>query len=178
MCFSAAPGRRVFPLSGLQSNIPGLDQTVDQLLRRNMRQFQVRKNGHANGARLIGVGGEGDYALAAIRPGLLRVRMQRVQALTLVACPSISTVVFWMFGRKTRLVRFFEKLTLLPKDSVFPQMSHLPATVALLLLAGFHIRFQVTARLGTVSRTQSPRVTDLPGIIQLTHPETLRTLAV
>jgi hypothetical protein len=57
--------------------------------------------------------------------------MQRVQALIDTARPLRITVVFWMFGRNMRFVRFLEKLTLCPNATFFPHTSHTPAMVVL-----------------------------------------------
>jgi len=63
------------------------------------------------------------------------VRMQRVQADTRVGWFLISRTAFWMFGRHMRFVFRFEWLTLWPKLTVLPQISHRPFTVSPLELS-------------------------------------------
>lgn len=52
------------------------------------------------------------------------VRIQRVQILSCRSLPLSTTVIFWMFGRHIRLVRFFAWLTLWPNEGILPQTSH------------------------------------------------------
>ena len=64
-----------------------------------------------------------------MRPGLARVRMQRVQAFTFLGWLLTIIVVVWMFGRNSRLVDFFEKLTFRPNCTVLPHISHMAIAV-------------------------------------------------
>jgi hypothetical protein len=68
-------------------------------------------------------GGEKDQALAEW------VRRQRVHTRALTTLPPISTLPICRFGRKRRLVRTLEWLTLCPYCGVLPQMLHFCAMV-------------------------------------------------
>jgi hypothetical protein len=57
--------------------------------------------------------------------------MQRVQMFKRFISPLITMCFLCTFGRKSRFVRRFEKLTLCPNDFVLPQTSHCPATEGL-----------------------------------------------
>ena len=53
--------------------------------------------------------------------------MHDVQTCRRRGVPSTKARTFWMFGSQRRLFRLWEKVTALPKNGFFPQISHTAA---------------------------------------------------
>ncbi len=70
-------------------------------------------------------------ASQAALPDLSSVRKHRVQMLSRTLSPFTVMRFFWTFARKSRFVRRFEKLTLLPNVLALPHTSHFPDTTIL-----------------------------------------------
>ena len=58
---------------------------------------------------------------------ILPALMQDVQAFTRRGAPLTNARTRWMLGFQRRLFRLWEKVTALPKNGFFPQMSHTAA---------------------------------------------------
>ena len=79
------------------------------------------------GASFAGVNGEHQTALST-----LPERKQRVQAYTRFGVPLTSAFTRLIFGFQVLLERLWEWETLMPKDTSFPQISHLAIYLHLL----------------------------------------------
>ena len=90
--------------------------------------IEVRSGGIGPGSlwghRGVMAGWSGRRRVYLTRASFPRVRRQRVQMSTRTGCPWSTTCLRWTLGRKSRLVRRFEKLTFLPNVLVLPQTSH------------------------------------------------------
>ena len=53
--------------------------------------------------------------------------MHEVQTFKRRGVPSTNARTRWMFGSQRRLLRLWEKVTFLPKNGFFPQISHTAA---------------------------------------------------